>query len=104
MATTAIIDSFDANTGAIVFSGNGSGTIHAMGDIEASDGYIGFFAPEIINSGSLQADAGSIALSTETNGTLYLPGFAGVGFNIDKTRGQKDKEKSQNKKQHQLKR
>ena len=83
MATTAIIDSFDANTGAIVFSGNGSGTIHAMGDIEASDGYIGFFAPEIINSGSLQADAGSIALSTETNGTLYLPGFAGVGFNID---------------------
>lgn len=82
LATTATIDSFDLNTGAVTFSGSEGGQINNHGSLQA-EGYIGFFAPEITNSGNLSSGDQGIALSSETRGTLYLPGYGNVGFAVD---------------------
>ncbi|WP_419811118.1 beta strand repeat-containing protein [Bacterioplanoides sp.] len=82
LATTSQIDSFDAQTGRINLSNPGTGSIENNGAIH-SNGYIGFFAPSINNTGELISAGDSMVLTNDNSGTLYLPGFSGVGFDIE---------------------
>jgi filamentous hemagglutinin family protein len=81
-ATTSEIDKItDTN---LKLSAGGQGSISNQGNINTqSGGYIGFFAPNIENTGILNSPEGSITLSNASSGTLYLPNSAGIGFTID---------------------
>lgn len=82
LATTSSISA--ATSSQLTLSNNGAGSITIDGNIESSsEGFLAFFAPSIINNAELTSIGGDVALSNASNGTLYLPDSAGVGFKID---------------------
>jgi filamentous hemagglutinin family protein len=81
-ATTSKINNFSDDTAQL--SSDGQGSILNQGTINTeTGGYIGFFAPNIENTGSLNSPEGNITLSNANSGLLYLPNSAGIGFSID---------------------
>jgi filamentous hemagglutinin family protein len=81
-ATTSKITNFSDHTAQL--SSDGQGSILNQGTINTeTGGYIGFFAPNIENTGSLNSPEGNITLSNANSGLLYLPNSAGIGFSID---------------------
>src|SRR5690606_38647531 len=78
---------YDEENRTLKLSGNGGSKIEtAQGatiNAAPSGGYIALIAPEIDNAATLEANAGSILLSTKNTGTLIVPGLSNaIGFDL----------------------
>lgn len=82
IAASSDITNFEHDSLVMVQSGRGEIINNGVISSE-TNGFIGFFAPSIINNGEINSHEGDIVLSNNSHGTLYLPNSAGIGFSID---------------------
>ena len=86
VASTMPISFADATSGHYVFanSGNSAGvTVQAGAQITALNGYVGLFAPNVVNEGLIVARMGTVALAAGNQVTLDMVGDGLIKVSVD---------------------
>jgi len=84
VATTMPISYADAVSGRYVFTNNGnSGEVVNQGRITALNGYVGLFAPKVINEGIIVARMGQVVLAAGNQVTLDMVGDGLIKVSVD---------------------
>src|SRR4029079_7491833 len=84
IASTLPVVSPDPATGRYVFANSGSsGTVVNQGTITALNGYVGLFAPQVINQGVISARLGSVTRAAGDKITLDMVGDGLIKVSVD---------------------